>query len=390
MKALAILGSTGSIGTQTLAVCAEYHFPVHALACGTNVRLLAEQIAQFKPAVVSVADAAKADELAALIEGLSDAPRVLWGRAGLMEIARDPSADLLLAAMVGISGLEPVLEAIAHGKDIALANKEVLVTAGYLVDSYLQRYGKNLYPVDSEHSAIWQCLWGNDSSALRRIFLTASGGPFLYHSRTELETVSLSDTLKHPTWKMGGKITVDSASLMNKGLELIEAMHLFHVAPNQIEVLVHPQSIIHSMVEWQDGSVIAQLSHPDMRLPIQLALSYPQRLASPERRFNPFDPTAAQLTFHAADEARFPCLALAKEAAKQAKSLTIVMNAANEVAVAAFLKEQIRFMDIPRIIERVMSEHYNTGLSAADQLADILACDLLGRRLAEQQISSLH
>lgn len=389
MKALAILGSTGSIGTQTLEVCAEFSYPVHALACGKNVALLAKQIERFKPALVSVGDETAAAELASILENADYRPRILWGREGLKEIATDPAADMLLAAMVGISGLEPVLQAIAAGKDIALANKEVLVTAGYLVETELKKYGRKLLPVDSEHSAIWQCLWGNDERGLRRIFLTASGGPFLHYSAADLKQVTRSDALKHPTWDMGGKITIDSASLMNKGLELIEAMHLFHVNAEQIEVLVHPQSIIHSMVEWQDGSVMAQLSHPDMRLPIQIALAYPERLNSPERRFDPFSKSAQSLSFLPADRERFPCLALAEEAAKAQKSLTIVMNAANEIAVAAFLKEEIQFLDIPRVIEASMLRHAATGLSKAESLEEIWACDEIGRRFASEKISSL-
>ncbi len=389
MKKLTILGSTGSIGRQTLDVCAEFGYPVHALACGKNIKLLAEQIERFKPALVSVSDKPTALALESMRINSEHKTRILWGREGLKEIAEDPGADMLVAAMVGIAGLEPVLQAIAAGKDIALANKEVLVTAGYLVESELKRFNKSLFPVDSEHSAIWQCMWGNDARALRRIFLTASGGPFLNHSSEELSAVTLKDALKHPTWNMGGKITIDSASLMNKGLELIEAMHLFHVQPEQIEILVHPQSIIHSMVEWQDGSVLAQLSHPDMRLPIQVALAYPDRLNSPERRFDPWSPSASALSFTRADTERFPCLALAQAAAKAPKSLTIVMNAANEIAVDAFLREKINFMDIPKIIEKAMNKHSRNGLSPAASLAEIWACDETGRRLAQEEIPSL-
>lgn len=389
MKKLTILGSTGSIGRQTLDVCAEFGYPVHALACGKNIKLLAEQIERFKPALVSVSDKPTALALESMRINSEHKTRILWGREGLKEIAEDPGADMLVAAMVGIAGLEPVLQAIAAGKDIALANKEVLVTAGYLVESELKRFNKSLFPVDSEHSAIWQCMWGNDARALRRIFLTASGGPFLNHSSEELSAVTLKDALKHPTWNMGGKITIDSASLMNKGLELIEAMHLFRVQPEQIEILVHPQSIIHSMVEWQDGSVLAQLSHPDMRLPIQVALAYPDRLNSPERRFDPWSPSASALSFTRADTERFPCLALAQAAAKAPKSLTIVMNAANEIAVDAFLREKINFMDIPKIIEKAMNKHSRNGLSPAASLAEIWACDETGRRLAQEAIPSL-
>ncbi len=389
MKKLTILGSTGSIGRQTLDVCAEFGYPVHALACGKNINLLAEQIERFKPVLVSVSDKPTALALESMRINSEHKTRILWGREGLKEIAEDPGADMLVAAMVGIAGLEPVLQAIAAGKDIALANKEVLVTAGYLVESELKRFNKSLFPVDSEHSAIWQCMWGNDARALRRIFLTASGGPFLNHSSEELSAVTLKDALKHPTWNMGGKITIDSASLMNKGLELIEAMHLFHVQPEQIEILVHPQSIIHSMVEWQDGSVLAQLSHPDMRLPIQVALAYPDRLNSPERRFDPWSPSASALSFTRADTERFPCLALAQAAAKAPKSLTIVMNAANEIAVDAFLREKINFMDIPKIIEKAMNKHSRNGLSPAASLAEIWACDETGRRLAQEEIPSL-
>lgn len=390
MKALAILGSTGSIGTQTLAVCARYGYRVSALACGTQVERLAEQIRDFRPELVSVADEAAARRLQALIRTLEKRPQVLWGREGLRAVAEEPTADMLMAAMVGTAGLEPVVRAIRAGKDIALANKEVLVAGGALVKAELSRHKVRLLPVDSEHSAIWQCLWGAERTGEkpRRIFLTASGGPFLGHSAAQLEKVTRAEALAHPTWSMGNKITVDSASLMNKGLELIEAVHLFELEPERIEVLVHPQSIIHSMVEWEDGSVLAQLSQPDMRLPIQVALAYPERLDCPERRFDPFSGAASQLSFQRPDEERFPCLRLARAAAGAEKSLAIVMNAANELAVEAFLAGRLPFMGIPRVVEACMERHAAAGTNPALSLEAVLACDAEGRRMAAEEIFS--
>lgn len=389
MRKIALLGSTGSIGTQTLEVCAEFGYPVYALACGQNFRLLAEQSQRFRPALLCVESQVLAERLQTLLVNAPHQARILWGEEGLKEIAQDSASDTLLAAMVGISGLKPVLQAIKAGKDIALANKEVLVTGGHVVAAALAKQQVSLLPVDSEHSAIWQCMWGNDAKSLRRIFLTASGGPFLNYSEGRMAEVRLKDALKHPTWDMGGKITIDSATLMNKGLELIEAMHLFRVKAERIEVIIHPQSIIHSMVEWEDGSVIAQLSHPDMKLPIQIALAYPERLNSPSRQFNPYSPAASELTFAAPDRKRFPCLEFAETAAKTKKSLAIVMNAANELAVEAFLQERIRFTDIAKTIAYAMDKHSAQGLSEALSLEEILAWDEKGRALAKSYLSSL-
>lgn len=331
-----LLGSTGSIGTQTLDICAHLGIRVRALTAGRNWQLLEQQIRVFHPELVSVAREEDARLLRDRLSDLRPTVVVLSGRAGNLAAVRLQGPDMVVAAMVGVAGLEPVLAAIASGKSIALANKETLVAGGALVMPQIKAAGSrvNLYPVDSEHSAIWQCLAGSPAGSLKRILLTASGGPFRGYSAAQLAGVSREDALKHPTWQMGGKITIDSATLMNKGLEVIEASWLFDCPVDRIEVVVHPQSIIHSMVELTDGSILAQMGFPDMKLPIQLALTWPDRVAGTVRPFDPFDQIARQLTFEEPDRETFPLLNLAYEAARIGGTLPAVMNAANEVAVS--------------------------------------------------------
>ncbi len=387
IQAVSILGSTGSIGTQALDVCREFGIHVRSLACGSNIELLYDQIQYFKPDFVAVANEEKAVELRARLQNTAvyECP-VLNGKDGILAVARTENSDMIVASMVGMAGIEPVLEAIRSGHDIALANKEVLVAAGDLVLSEVRKYNVRLNPVDSEHSAIWQCLECGNQGELRRIFLTASGGPFRGKSKEDLELVRIQDALRHPTWSMGAKISIDSATLMNKGLEVIEAAKLFHLNGDQIEVVVHPQSIIHSFVEWQDGSVIAQMGFPDMRLPIQLAFSWPERVPDPNRIFNPFHPSASTLTFEEADTRVFRALKLAYEALKIGGTLPLAMNAANEVAVEAFLSERIKFTAIADIVEQVMDQHIQRGFIHQADLGDIMETDRRIRRETKENI----
>ena len=378
--ALTILGSTGSIGRQTLEVAEDLGLPVCALAAGRSAELLEAQVRRFRPkyAVLGDETAAKALRIA-----LADTEtKVLSGPEALLEIARMPEADTVLGAMSGAAGLRPALAAAEAGKRLALANKETLVCAGRILLAAVDRCGAELIPVDSEHSAIFQCLNGNPEP--KRILLTASGGPFRDLSAEELERVTPAQALRHPNWSMGPKVTIDSATLMNKGLELIEAMHLFRVPPEKIRVLVHPQSIVHSAVEFADGAVIAQLGSPDMRLPIQLALTWPKRLPSIAA---PLDLTQAPpLTFLEPDTDRFPCLAIARQAAASERADCAVMNAANEVAVAAFLGNQLSFTGIPALVRRVMDAL--PGLPG-DSLEAVEAADHEARRCAEACLSSI-
>ena len=317
-QCIAVLGSTGSIGTQTLEVVRDRNLTVAALAAGTNTDLLLRQILEFCPRIASVAYEEDADRLRTRLRRTPDAPdtEILWGREGNRAVARCTEADTVVAAMVGMAGLEPVLEAIRAGKDIALANKETLVAGGSLVVPLCRKHQVRLLPVDSEHSAIWQCLRGSRTQDIRRILLTASGGPFRTWPAEKLKEVRVADALDHPTWKMGGKITVDSATLMNKGLEVIEASWLFDVPVDRVEVVVHPQSIIHSMVEFRNRSVLAQMGFPDMKLPIQIALTWPDIADGTGECLDPFDPRAAVLTFEPPDRRRFPCLDLAYAAGR--------------------------------------------------------------------------
>ena len=349
MKSLAILGSTGSIGRQTLEVVAANpdRFRVVGLAAGRNASALAEQAAVFVPARLCLGDPL------APAQGL--AGPILRGEEGLVALASDPQVDLVVVATSGAAGFAPTLAAIRAGKEVALANKEVLVMAGELIMAEARRYQVTLRAIDSEHSAIWQCLQGEATGAVERLILTASGGPFRNHSREEMAQVTPDQALRHPTWNMGPKITIDSATLFNKGLEVIEAHWLFGLPYERIQVVVHPQSIIHSMVEFQDGSIKAQLGRPDMRLPIQYALGYPERL--PHRYTEVNWATVGPLSFEPADETRFPCLRLAREAGQAGQTYPAVLAAADEVAVDLFLQGHIAFLDIPALIEGALEAH---------------------------------
>ncbi|SDC87372.1 1-deoxy-D-xylulose 5-phosphate reductoisomerase [Paenibacillus sp. UNCCL117] len=354
MKKISILGSTGSIGTQTLDVVSRYPdlFEVVALAGGYNAELLREQMNLFKPAILSVATKELADRLRA------EAPagtRVVYGPEGLLEAAAGHDAELVVTAVVGSQGLKPTLAAIEAGKQIGLANKETLVSAGHLVTEAAARHGVSLLPIDSEHSAIFQCLNGESVSRLHKITLTASGGSFRDRTREELAEVTVQDALKHPNWSMGAKITIDSATMVNKGLEVIEAHWLFGLSYDRIDVLIHPESIIHSFVEFVDGSVIAQLGLPDMRVPIQYALTYPDRLPAPAGRLNLAE--AGKLNFREMSFERYPCIALAYESGRAGGTMPTVYSAANEVAVDRFLKGEIPFLAIEDIIGGVMAKH---------------------------------
>jgi len=352
MKKIAILGSTGSIGTQALEVIEEHSdkFEVEVLTAGNNVDLLISQAQKFKPNVAIIENE---DLYPRLQEALENEDIQLYaGKKAIDQVVEMGSIDMVVMAIVGFAALSPTLNAIESQKPIAIANKETFVVAGQLVTSLAQAKGVNLYPVDSEHSAIFQCLVGEFDNPIEKIILTASGGPFRGKDRAFLQNVSIKDALKHPNWEMGQKITIDSASMMNKGLEVIEAHWLFGVKPEQIEVVVHPQSIVHSMVQFQDGSVKAQLGLPDMKLPIQYALSYPERLKNRFPRLNFAD--YPQLTFEAPDMHNFRNLALAYEALKKGGNMPCVLNAANEIAVEAFLQEKIGFLQISDLIERSM------------------------------------
>ena len=370
MKKIAILGSTGSIGTQTLDVIRAHsdELEVVALAAGSNKERLKEQIREFHPELVSLSDERKAQELKE--ELASEAVEVVCGMDGLIEVAGIDSADVVVTAVVGMMGILPTMEAIRKGKDIALANKETLVTAGHLIIPMAREYGVSILPVDSEHSAIFQCLQGEPKKALDKILLTASGGPFRGKSAEFLETVTLEDALNHPNWSMGPKITIDSSTMVNKGLEVMEAKWLFGVDYSQIEVVIQPQSIIHSMVQYIDGAVIAQLGTPDMRVPIEYALFYPERRSLPGDRLD-FS-KLSQITFEKPDYKVFRGLSLAIEAGKTGGTMPTVFNAANERAVAKFLKGEIKYTDIVRSIEKCMDAH---KVSAHPDLEEILATE---------------
>ena len=370
MKKIAILGSTGSIGTQTLDVIRAHsdELEVVALAAGSNKERLKEQIREFHPELVSLSDEKKAQELKEELAG--EAVEVVCGMDGLIEVAGIDSADVVVTAVVGMMGILPTMEAIRQGKDIALANKETLVTAGHLIIPMAREYGVSILPVDSEHSAIFQCLQGEPKKALDKILLTASGGPFRGKSAEFLETVTLEDALNHPNWSMGPKITIDSSTMVNKGLEVMEAKWLFGVDYSQIEVVIQPQSIIHSMVQYIDGAVIAQLGTPDMRVPIEYALFYPERRSLPGNRLD-FS-KLSQITFEKPDYKVFRGLSLAIEAGKTGGTMPTVFNAANERAVAKFLKGEIKYTDIVRSIEKCMDAH---KVSAHPDLEEILATE---------------
>lgn len=381
MKRIAILGSTGSIGVSSLKVIASRRtdFEVTALAAGRNIALLKEQVESFRPRMVAVYDRQGAEALKDML-GRSGT-RVSWGPEGYREVAAGNGSDMVISAMVGAAGLLPTLDAIEAGKDIALANKETLVMAGELVMSRAAQKGVRIIPVDSEHSAIFQCLNGESSKRVRRIILTASGGPFLRLPREELERVSVEDALRHPNWSMGKKITIDSASMMNKGLEVIEAKWLFGIEPDRIDIAVHPQSIIHSMVEFADCSIIAQLGIPDMRVPIAYALSYPDRLPEENLRLDIFK--AACLEFLPPDRDKFPCLNLAYEAVGKGGTMTAVLNGANEIAVEAFLSGKIGFNRLPEVISGTMARH---DVKRLESVADVVEADSWARRTASEII----
>lgn len=353
MKKILILGSTGSIGVNTLTVVNEFpgEFEITGLTANENIQLLLKQISLFRPKTVVVRDKQKASELKEIVNGSVE---VLTGEEGLIEITRRGDYDIFVSSLVGFAGLAPTVEAIKLNKRIALANKETLVSAGEIITSLCKEYNVEMIPIDSEHSAIFQCLVGESKNEILKLILTASGGPFLSKSAEELKSVTIQEALNHPNWKMGNKITIDSATMMNKGLEVIEAHWLFNLPKEKIDVLIHPQSIIHSMVEFVDGSIKAQMSLPDMKVPIQYALTYPKRLLS---RFvvNDF-PKIHKLTFFEPDFIKFPCLKLAYDAIETGGTAPCVLNAANEIAVNLFLKGRIEFHRIPELIESVLNK----------------------------------
>jgi 1-deoxy-D-xylulose-5-phosphate reductoisomerase len=407
VKALSVLGSTGSIGTQTLELADEFpdRFKVVALTAGNNLDLLIEQICRHAPEVVALADPDRIAQLRERLNALEPAvrparlPELLGGSDGLCAAAAWPSADLVVTGIVGCAGLLPTLAAIRAGKDLALANKETLIAAGPVVLPELEKSGSRLLPADSEHSAIFQCLQGTPyaetarlstgtpTPGLRRIQLTASGGAFRDWAPDDLHKATVADATSHPNWSMGRKITVDSASLMNKGLEVIEAHYLFGLDYDHIEIVIHPQSIIHSMVELADSSVLAQLGWPDMKLPILYCLSWPERLDTPWRRLDLTE--VGSLTFRKPDPARYPCMQLAYAAGRAGGTMPAVMNAANEQAVALFLDEQIHFLDIPKLIDGVCDRH-QVDLMAHPSLDDVLAVDSWSRQAVREAAARLN
>ena len=382
-KKIALLGSTGSIGTQTLEVVAnDPSLEVVGLTVHHNIDLLEEQIKMFHPRLVCVMDEKKALELQERVRAQGINVEVLAGMEGLIAVATMEEADTVLTAVVGMIGLLPTIEAIKKGKVIALANKETLVTAGELVMGAAKTHQVSILPVDSEHSAIFQCLRGNEHQSISKLILTASGGPFRDYTKEMLQDVTVEAALKHPNWSMGSKITIDSASLMNKGLEVIEAKHLFDVTPEQIDVIVHRESIIHSMVEYKDGSTMAQLGLPNMMHPIAYALYYPER--KPTSCVHPLDFTkVSKLTFDPPKKDLFPCLQLAYDALMVGGTMPAVLNAANEVAVDAFLKKQITFLQIPQIIHEVMARHICINRPSLDE---IIGIDEWARVMSRQEV----
>ena len=387
MKRIAILGSTGSIGRSTLSVVESYpdRFQVATLAAGNNAELAFEQAVRWKPRVLSVAKEPDAETLRAKLHsaGLSEI-EVVNGAAGTVRVATHPEVDFVVSAIVGVSGLEATYEAARAGKTVGLANKESLVVAGELITAEARKQGKPLLPIDSEHNAVHQCLRGGRMEEVERIWLTASGGPFLKTPKSEFASITVQQALNHPTWKMGKRITIDSATLMNKGFEVIEARWLFDMRPEQIDVIIHPQSVVHSFVEFVDGAVLAQLAPPDMRMPIQYALTYPARVTSNQVAL---DWTKLRhLDFEKASTRRFPCLRLAREALKKGGAWPCALNAADEVAVAAFLEGRLPFLGIPEVIEAVLER---TPKVKFGSIADVLAADAEARRLAGEEIGKL-
>jgi 1-deoxy-D-xylulose-5-phosphate reductoisomerase len=386
MKRIAILGSTGSIGRSTLSVAEAYpeRFEIVALAAGRNLDEAFEQAGRWRPRVISMAAEAGADVLRSRLKqaGLSEV-EVVHGPAGTVKVATHPEVDFVVSAIVGVAGLEATYEAVKAGKTVGVANKECLVAAGELITAEARRQGKPLLPIDSEHNAVHQCLRGGRMEEVERIWLTASGGPFLNTPRSEFGSITVEQALNHPTWKMGRRITIDSATLMNKGFEVIEACRLFHMPPAKVEVIVHPQSTIHSLVEFNDGSILAQVSVTDMRLPILYALTYPERIQS-DLRFAVRD--LRHLDFCPPDMSKFPCLRLAYEAAEAGGAKTVALNASDEVAVAAFLEGSIGFDEIPIVIEKTVLASNSGKLNS---IAEVLEADAEARRVAQGLVSGM-
>lgn len=385
VKALSLLGSTGSIGTQTLDIVSQYpdQFRIVGMAAGRNVELFAQQVRQFKPEIIALQDESKLPDLKAAIADLDPQPIILAGESGVVEVARYGDAEVVVTGIVGCAGLLPTIAAIEAKKDIALANKETLIAGGPVVLPLIQKHGVKLLPADSEHSAIFQCLQGVPDQGLRRVILTASGGAFRDWAVEDLAKVTVADALKHPNWSMGRKITVDSATLMNKGLEVIEAHYLFGLDYDAIDIVIHPQSIIHSMIEVQDTSVLAQLGWADMRLPLLYALSYPDRIYTDWETLDLVK--VGSLTFRAPDHAKYPCMNLAYAAGRAGGCLPAVLNAANEQAVALFLEEKIGFLEIPRVIEQAC-DRFASQNTSTPSLEDILAADQWARQCVLEQV----
>jgi 1-deoxy-D-xylulose-5-phosphate reductoisomerase len=388
VKQLAILGSTGSIGKQCLSVVESLpgRFGVVALAAGGNLEELAGQIERHKPELGSVGDSKRADELAVLLrgKGISPLPAIHHSRAGMLAVGTHSKADIVVSAAVGVVGLEATYEAVKLGRTVALSNKEVLVAAGELVMAAANKAGRELLPVDSEHNAVHQCLRGGRHGEVRRLVLTASGGPFRKTPVAELASVTPEQALAHPNWRMGNRITIDSATMMNKGFEVIEARWLFGMRPDQIDVVIHPQSTIHSMVEYVDGSVLAQLGPTDMRMPIQYALTYPERVASNDVALD--WSKLKRLDFGKVSTRRFPCVRLAREAMKKGGAFPCALNAADEIAVAAFLERRLTFLGIPEVIECVLGR---TPRVRFEKMDDVLTADAEARRMAREEVERL-
>ena len=386
MKRISILGSTGSIGRSTLRVVEAYpeRFEVIALAAGRNIDAAFEQARRWKPQLLSVADEQDAESLRTRLKKAGVAGvSIVYGSGGTVQVATHPEADFVVSAIVGVAGLEATYEAVRAGKTVGLANKECLVAAGELITAEARRQGKPLLPIDSEHNAVHQCMRGGRMNEVRQIWLTASGGPFLHTPASKFSSITVEQALNHPTWQMGRRITIDSATLMNKGFEVIEACRLFNLPPSQVQVTVHPQSTIHSMVEFVDGSILAQFSVTDMRLPILYALTFPERIES-DMRFPVMD--LRHLDFEPPDMGKFPCLGLAYEAAEAGGAKTVALNAADEVAVAAFLDGCIRFTQIPDIIKMVLAE---TKVGKLESINKVLEADAEARRIAHEKIEQL-
>src|SRR5258708_1850061 len=384
MKRIAILGSTGSIGRSTLSVIESNpdRFQLLTMAAGSNVDAALEQTRRWKPQVLSLASEQDAETVRRKLktEGLGEI-EIVHGQAGTVRVATHPEVDFVVSAIVGVSGLKATYEAVRAGKELGLANKECLVTAGELITAEARKQGKPLLPIDSEHNAVYQCMRGGRLHEVERVWLTASGGPFLNTPKAEFEKITVEQALNHPTWKMGQRITIDSATLMNKGFEVIEACRLFNLPPAQVRVIVHPQSTIHSMVEFNDGSILAQLSVTDMRLPILYALTYPERISS-DLRFNVLD--LKRLDFSPPDLEKFPCLRLAYEAAEAGGSKTIALNAADEIAVAAFLNREIGFADISRVVGQTLRE---TEERHPESIEEVLSIDAEARTFARRRLT---